>query len=101
MLIRTVRMTFAPAHVDAFLKLFADARPKISARDGCEHLALWRDARFPNVFTTYSHWRDAGALEAYRQSELFRSTWARTKPLFAAAPEAWSQYEVPASGEGA
>ena len=100
MLIRTVRMTFAPESADAFLALFAAARPKIAARDGCEHLALWRDARYPGVFTTYSLWRDAEALDAYRHSDLFRETWARTKPMFAAPPEARSQHEVPASGEG-
>ena len=94
MLIRTVRMTFAPAHVDAFLELFAASHPKICAQDGCEHLALWRDARYPNVLTTYSHWRDADALDAYRHSELFQNTWARTKPMFAAPPEARSQFEA-------
>ena len=94
MLIRTVRMTFAPAHVDRFLALFEAARPKIRQRPGCEHLALWRDARYPNVFTTHSLWRDAEALEAYRHSDLFRETWAQTKPLFAAPPEARSQFEV-------
>ncbi|MEM6326677.1 MAG: putative quinol monooxygenase [Bacteroidota bacterium] len=94
MLIRTVRMTFAPSHVETFLDLFREARPKIRAREGCEHLALWRDARYPNVFTTYSLWTGPEALEAYRQSELFRTTWAQTKPLFAAAPVAHSQHEV-------
>lgn len=94
MLIRTVRMTFAPAHVDAFLALFAASRSKIRAHDGCEHLDLWRDARYPNVMTTYSHWRDADALNAYRHSDLFRDTWARTKPMFAAPPEARSHMNV-------
>lgn len=94
MLIRTVRMTFAPAHVETFLALFADARPKIRAREGCEHLDLWQDVRYPNVFTTYSLWRDQDALDAYRESDLFRDTWAETKPLFAAAPVAHSQFQV-------
>ena len=95
MLIRTVRMTFRPDRLDAFRALFAEAQPKIRAVDGCEHLALWADARYPNVLTTYSHWRDADALEAYRSSDLFRTTWAQTKPLFAASPVAHSQHEVP------
>lgn len=94
MLIRTVRMTFAPAHQERFLTLFAGVREKIQAQDGCEHLALWRDARYPNVFTTYSLWRDEDALNAYRHSDLFKGTWAETKPLFAAPPEARSQHEV-------
>ena len=94
MLIRTVRMTFAPAHVNTFLALFREAQPKIRARDGCEHLALWRDARYPNVFTTHSLWTSEDALDAYRHSDLFRATWAKTKPLFAAPPVARSQVEV-------
>ena len=91
MLLRTVRMTFRPDRLDAFLALFADARPRIRAAPGCHHLELWQDARFPNVLTTYSEWDDADALDAYRRSDLFRTTWARTTPLFAAAPVAHSQ----------
>ena len=90
-LLRTVRMTFRPEHVDDFLALFAQARPKIAAVPGCRHLELWQDARFPNVLTTFSRWDSAEALEAYRQSDLFRATWKRTTPLFAAAPIAHSQ----------
>ncbi len=94
MLLRTVRMTFAPAHLDAFLALFREARPRIAAAPGCRHLELWRDARFPNVLTTFSRWDDEAALDAYRRSELFVTTWAKTSPLFAAAPQARSQYVV-------
>ncbi len=91
MLIRTVRMTFRPDRLDEFLGLFCEARPKIEAAPGCRYLELWEDARFPNVLTTYSHWDGPAALDAYRQSDLFRQTWARTTPLFAAAPVAHSQ----------
>jgi len=95
MLLRTVRMTFRPDRLDEFLDgVFRPSAPHIRAFPGCRHLALWRDARFPNVLTTFSHWESPEALERYRTSELFRSTWARTTPLFAAAPEAHSQYEV-------
>ncbi|WP_420454810.1 putative quinol monooxygenase [Rubrivirga sp.] len=94
MLLRTVRMTFAPDRVADFLDLFAEARDRIAAAPGCHHLELWQDARFVNVLTTFSHWDSADALEAYRQSALFRETWARTTPLFAAAPVAHSQVRV-------
>ena len=91
MLLRTVRMTFRPDRLADFLDLFRDARPRISAAPGCRHLELWQDARFPNVLTTFSRWDSAEALDAYRRSDLFRETWARTTPLFAAAPVAYSQ----------
>lgn len=94
MLLRTVRMTFDPAFVDDFLDLFSRVRPKIAAAPGCQHLELWRDARFPNVLTTFSRWDDDAALQAYRRSDLFRETWALTVPFFAAAPVAFSQHVV-------
>lgn len=99
MLIRIVRMTFCPDAVDAFLDHFDRAAPAIRDFEGCEHLELWRDIHAPTRFTTYSHWRSEAALEAYRESALFRTTWASVKPLFAARPEAHS-YSIarPASG---
>lgn len=86
MLIRTVRMTFKPERLDDFLALFESASPLIRAVDGCLHLELWQDLRYPNVLTTYSHWDGEASLEAYRKSDLFRTTWAETKPLFADRP---------------
>lgn len=85
-------MTFRPDRLGEFMDLFTASAPKIRAADGCRHLELWEDERYPNVLTTFSRWDGPEALEAYRHSELFRSTWARTKPLFAAAPVAHSQH---------
>lgn len=90
MLIRLVRMTFRPEALDAFMQIFDASAPQIRAFPGCSHLELWEDARFANILTTYSHWADDDALDAYRHSDLFRTTWARTKPLFAAPPSAHS-----------
>jgi quinol monooxygenase YgiN len=90
MLVRLVRMTFAPDTVGTFLDTFDDSAPQIRAVPGCHHLELWRDADAPHVCTTYSHWTDADALDRYRESDLFRSTWRAVKPLFAAAPTAHS-----------
>ncbi|RMH63060.1 MAG: antibiotic biosynthesis monooxygenase [Bacteroidetes bacterium] len=94
MLIRLVRMTFRPRDLETFLRLFDETAPHIRAFPGCRHLELWQDTRFENVVTTCSHWTSADALEAYRHSPLFRETWARTKPLFAAAPQAFSHYPL-------
>lgn len=91
LLIRTVRMTFDPGSVPAFLELFEATSGKIRAVDGCRHLELWQDARFPNVLSTYSLWESADHLDVYRHSDLFRETWRQTKAWFAAAPVAHSQ----------
>lgn len=90
MLVRLVRMTFRPDALPAFLERFDRSAPHIRAFPGCRHLELWQDIRYPNVVTTYSLWADDEALERYRRSDLFRQTWAETKPLFAGPPEAFS-----------
>ena len=90
MLIRIVRLTLAPAHVDTFHTHFASVAPRIRGFNGCRHLELWADATHPNVMITHSHWDDEDALRVYRESEVFRSTWAAVKPLFAARPQAFS-----------
>lgn len=90
MLIRLVRMTVRPDALDQFLDHFNRAAPQIRAVEGCTHLELWQNERFPNICTTYSHWTGPDALDAYRHSELFRTTWAAVKPLFAAPPAASS-----------
>jgi len=90
MLVRIVHMPFAPDAVDAFLERFDSAAPRIRAFPGCQHLELWRRADPDTVFTTHSRWTSADALATYRESDLFRNTWAAVKPLFSARPEAHS-----------
>ena len=85
-------MTFRPEAVDTFIGVFDESAPRIRAFPGCLHLELWQDVSYPNILTTLSHWKDDAALEKYRSSQLFKATWARTKPLFAARPEAFSHY---------
>lgn len=91
MIVRIVRMTLLPDAVDSFLELYDRVSPDIRQRPGCHGLRLYRDVRWPSVLTTLSSWESETDLEAYRNSELFRATWAATRPLFAAPAEAWSQ----------
>ena len=91
---RVVRMVFREESVDEFLKLFGEVSSSIRATPGCEQLALWRDRSDPRVLFTYSRWSHPEYLEAYRGSELFLSTWARTKALFADRPTAWSLDQI-------
>lgn len=96
MLIRIVRMTFREDALDAFHQIFDRSKEHIRAFPGCRHLELLHDLDHPNVRMTYSHWTGPNALEAYRRSELFQTTWAATKVLFAERPVAFSagQLEV-------
>lgn len=96
MLIRIVRMTFQEDQLDAFQQIFDQSKHHIRAFPGCRHLQLLSDLDKPTIRMTYSHWDSPEALENYRQSELFRTTWAATKVLFANKPVAFSagQLEV-------
>lgn len=93
MLIRIVKMTFKPGETANFLKIFSENKSKIKGRPGCTKLELYRDKADPNIFFTYSFWNSESDLENYRNSELFKSVWARTKALFNDKPEAWSVEE--------
>ena len=77
MIIRVVRVTFAPAHVPAFLALFRASWARIRQQPGCRHLELWQDADHPATYCTYSRWESAAALDAYRRSALFGEVWPR------------------------
>ncbi len=90
MLVRIVKMNFAPEKIDEFLANFEANKEKIRGFKGCRHLKLLRDKDHPERFFTYSYWENEAALETYRQSELFKGVWAKTKILFNEKPEAWS-----------
>ncbi|MBS1647058.1 MAG: antibiotic biosynthesis monooxygenase [Bacteroidetes bacterium] len=89
-IIRIVKLSFYPEKVPHFIALFEQTKEKIRNTTGCTHLELWCDANTPHVYFTYSHWEDASFLEAYKNSDLFKTTWAKTKILFNDAPQAWS-----------
>lgn len=90
MLIRIVRMHFQADKLDQFLAIFARSHGRIRAFPGCHHLDLLIDPDNPTVRMTYSLWESQEALEAYRQSQLFRTTWTATKVLFSEKPLAFS-----------
>lgn len=84
-------MTFREEATQTFLDdVFEHSKDRIRAFPGCRHMELLRQIGQPNVLFTLSIWDNEAALEAYRQSELFQTTWARTKILFAEKAEAWS-----------
>jgi len=90
MLVRIVKMTFDPSKVAEFLAIFEESKVKIKAMKGCSHLELLQDYNLPNSFSTYSYWENEDALNSYRNSELFKEVWAKTKILFKEKPIAFS-----------
>ena len=90
MIKRIVRMGFDKDKVPQFRSLFDENKSKIRTFPGCAHLELLKEAGKQNVFFTFSIWKSKEALEIYRNSDLFKSTWKETKKLFEEKPLAWS-----------
>ena len=90
MITRLVKMTFRQEEVPTFEKIFSDNKNFIAAFEGCLEVELKRDVNSPNIFFTISKWKSENDLENYRNSELFKSVWAKTKILFEEKAEAWT-----------
>ncbi len=93
MITRIVRMEFQPAHVDDFLAHFNTIKNLIRNFPGVQQLELHRDANQSNVFYTYSKWNGESDLEAYRNSDLFKDTWAQVQLWFSEKAQAFSLLE--------
>ena len=87
-------MEFKTDKIANFRDLFEKAAPQIKAFEGCHFVELYQDKNYPHIFFTYSHWKNSEALENYRMSDFFKTTWANTKVLFSNKPEAWSVDKV-------
>lgn len=94
MIVRIVKMTFQEEEIETFKQVFEDSKEKIRSFPGVQYLEFLQDTNFPNVFCTYSHWNTPEDLENYRHSELFKATWAKTKPLFKEKAIAWSSNQL-------
>jgi quinol monooxygenase YgiN len=90
MFVRIVKMSFHEIHIDDFLSIFNTKKEPIRKSEGCQLLELYQDKSNPEIFFTYSYWNEEKDLENYRNSDLFKNVWAKTKTLFNDKPEAWS-----------
>jgi quinol monooxygenase YgiN len=90
MIVRIVKMKFKIEAVQNFTDLFQVSKEKIKNFEGCKYVELLNDTNDTCCFFTYSHWESESHLEQYRQSELFKTTWAKTRVLFAEKPEVWT-----------
>jgi hypothetical protein len=89
-ILRIVRLSFQENKVKEFLAIFEKSGDNIRGFEGNLYLELMCDVEFPNVYYTHSHWTSVDALESYRNSALFKQTWAETKKLFNDKPLAYS-----------
>lgn len=94
MIKRIVKLTFQKDKTADFLAIFEASKSDIRNFEGCLHVELLRLKTQKNVFFTFSIWEDENALENYRKSALFRTTWDKTKALFSEKPEAWTVEQI-------
>ena len=94
MFVRIVKMSFKEDKIDEFLVNFNANKEKIRNTKGCNFLELYRGRIDTNQLFTYSYWESEKDLENYRNSELFKNVWKKTKILFNKKPEAWSLDKV-------
>jgi heme oxygenase (mycobilin-producing) len=90
MLVRIVRMHFKEEGVQEFLTIFNSNKIAIRHFRGCSHLELLSDVHHPATYTTLSHWDNEASLNAYRDSDIFKTVWTGVKKHFSRQPEAFS-----------
>lgn len=90
MFVRIVKMSFSTKNINEFLEMFEEKKELIRNSDGCKLLELYQDKNNPEIFFTYSYWKNESDLENYRNSKLFKNVWKKTKTFFNDKPQAWS-----------
>ncbi|MEN8777158.1 MAG: antibiotic biosynthesis monooxygenase family protein [Polaribacter sp.] len=90
MFVRIVKMSFHQEHIETFKAIFEEKKKFIKNSEGCKLLELYQDKNNKELFFTYSYWETEQDLENYRNSELFKNVWTKTKALFNNKAEAWS-----------
>ena len=90
MIVRIVKLTFKRENIASFEQIFEETKELIRNFEGCNNLELYQSIEDPGIFFTYSYWNSDEDLQAYRQSDFFKSVWGKTKILFKEKPQAWS-----------
>lgn len=90
MIVRIVKLNFKQAFLPQAQEILEVHGPKVRAREGCTHLQILQDKHDPRTYFTISHWTSEEALNAYRNSEVFREFWPSIKVGFETPAQAWS-----------
>ena len=94
MIIRIVKLSFHAEYISNFKTIFEENKQKIVSQKGCNRLEMLKDIKHVNVIFTYSCWDSLEDLNNYKNSELFKNVWSKTKILFKNNPEAWSTKKI-------
>ena len=94
MIIRIVKLSLHAEYISNFKTIFEENKQKIISQKGCTQLEMLKDIKDVNVIFTYSCWDSEEDLNNYRNSELFKDVWSKTKILFNNKPEVWSTKKI-------
>tara|TARA_B100001057_G_C22793956_1_gene928808 strand:- start:1371 stop:1667 length:297 start_codon:yes stop_codon:yes gene_type:complete len=94
MIVRIVKLSFHAEFISDFKTIFEQNKQNIISQKGCSRLEMLQDINNLNVFLTYSWWNSEENLNNYRNSDLFKTVWKKTKVLFNKKPEAWSTNKI-------
>jgi quinol monooxygenase YgiN len=83
-------MQFHSNSVNEFKETFSLAEEKIRNFAGCYALKIMQDENNPLIYSTISIWENEEALEVYRKSNLFKTTWEAAKKGFSGKPIAFT-----------
>ncbi len=90
MITRIVKLSLSEETKDQFVDIFYLTQPVIQNFNGCMKVDLMQDVQNTNICFTISHWVTEADLNSYRNSQFFKETWTKVKPLFSQKAEAWS-----------
>lgn len=99
MIKRIVKMVFRKENIQDFIKFTGEIKETIKNHEGCLHLDILQDKKYPEIFFTYSCWNSEKDLANYRKSDFFNKIWPETKKWFAEKPLAWSTEVVHKTGK--
>ena len=94
MITRLVKLNLKPDKAEEFELVFNQNKPLIDSFEGCQTTNLFKISGADSQYFTISYWESEEHLENYRASALFKSTWSRVKPLFAAKAQAFTLTSV-------
>lgn len=83
-------MKFRRENIEEFKALFYEIKASIEGQPGCHSVELMIDINDESRMFTYSIWDSESLLDAYRDSEIFKKVWPKTKSFLAEKPEAWT-----------
>ena len=94
MITRIVKMKIAEENVENYKTFINQVRSQIRNFEGCSHLDILNDFHDSTIFFSYSYWNNEESLNAYRDSEFFKTIWATLKQWFSEKAQAWSVIEI-------